>query len=89
MTFSIIFPQVAVLEIGLKSDNDLGGFSLGIAIISAFLKAFGKIPVCIAQLIISQKGVENSAANSCSNLLGRSPGPRDFLQLFEDFSLLF
>ena len=45
---------------GLKSESERGGFILGMGIISAFLKASGKIPDFSAQFKISQNGVANS-----------------------------
>ena len=62
--FSIILPPIGVLDMGLKSERERGGFILGIGIISALLKASGKIPHFSAQFKISQKGVENSGENS-------------------------
>ena len=78
MTFSIILPPIGVLEMGRKSESDLGGLILGMGIISAFLKASGKVLVLRAQFKMSQKGVVNSTVNSCRIFWGKSPGPRDF-----------
>ena len=45
ITFSIILPPIGVLDIGLKSESERGGLTLGIGMISAFLYSSGKIPV--------------------------------------------
>ena len=55
---------------GLKSESERGGFILGMGIISAFLKASGKIPDFSAQFKISQNGVANSGENSCKIFFG-------------------
>ena len=63
----------------------MGGFTLGIGVISAFLYSSGKTPDFIEQLIILQYGVANSTANSFKNFLGKSLIPNDFL---ENFSII-
>ena len=53
--FSMIFPPIGVLDIGLRYLSALGGFSFGIGTISEILLASGHIPVLIAQLVMMEK----------------------------------
>ena len=76
--FSIILPPIGVLDIGLRSLRDRGGFSFGMGTISEILKASGNIPVLIAQFVMSEKGSAKKIANSCSICFGKSLGPVDF-----------
>ena len=60
MTVSIIFPPIAVFEIGLKSDRDFGGLILGIGVISAFLYSSGNVPEYMDLLTIILYGNASS-----------------------------
>ena len=67
---------------GCRSVRAFGGFSLGIGTISEILNASGNMPDFMAQFVMSQNGKASSAANSTTICLGKSSGPKDFLEYF-------
>ena len=80
--FSRILPPIGVFDIGLKSLRALGGFSLGIGIISEILYASGNIPDFRAQFVMSLNGNASYTVNSSNIRLGKSLGPKDFFENF-------
>ena len=66
--------MMVILEIGLRSDSEVGDVFFGIGGVNAFLNLSGKTPSSRHWLYIIANDVAKKEEHACISLIGISPG---------------